>query len=153
VNGKYGHLFVTHPDLCADDLVNEGAVAGLPRPANIGDPFGLMRAADFAGSKVHMAYSWIRPAEGPIHWVNEHQHEDDEVLAWLGSDQHDIHDLGAELYLDIEGERYVVTTSGSVYIPAGTRHCPLGFNSVSRPFIFISMLLNGTYASDQNMPG
>ncbi|RKT54632.1 hypothetical protein C8E97_3279 [Saccharothrix australiensis] len=150
--GKYDHLFVEHMRECADDLVNEGAAAGGERPANIGDPFGLMRGIDVAASKVHMAYSWINPTAERVHWVNDHEHAYDEVLMWMGSNPEDVHDLGAELYLDIEGERHTVTTTGAVYIPAGTRHCPLGFNHVERPFTFIALSLNPEYASDENVP-
>jgi hypothetical protein len=150
--GKYDHLFVTKMRECGTDLVNEGAAAGMPRPGNIGDPFGLMRGEDVARSTVHMAYSWIGPVTEPVHWVNVHEHTYDEVLIWMGSDPKDVHDLGAELYLDIDGERHTTTTTGSVFIPAGTRHCPLGFNRVQRPFTFISLSLSPTYASDENMP-
>ena len=87
-----------------------------------------------------------------MHWLNEHQHTYDEILVWMGSDPNDVHDLGAELYFDIQGERHLVRTTGSVYIPAGTRHCPLGFNVVNRPFTFISLSLSPTYSSDDNMP-
>lgn len=150
---SFSDLFVTKMRECAGDLVNEGAAAGTARPANIGDPFGLMRAADVPQSTVHMAYSWIGPSDEPVHWVNVHEHRYDEVLVWMGNNPDDLHDLGAELYLDIEGERHTTTTTGSVFIPAGTRHCPLGFNYVIRPFTFISLSLNGTYESDENMPG
>ncbi|MBW4720444.1 hypothetical protein [Saccharothrix obliqua] len=150
--GKYDHLFVQNMLECADDLVNEGAAAGGERPANISNPFGLMRGIDVDASKVHMAYSWINPTSERVHWVNDHEHTYDEVLMWMGSDPDNLHDLGAELYLDIEGERHTVTTTGSVYIPAGLRHCPLGFNSVTRPFTFIALSLNPDYASDENVP-
>ncbi|CCH30786.1 hypothetical protein ABZ816_00800 [Actinosynnema sp. NPDC047251] len=150
--GKYDHLFVENMLECADDLVNEGAAAGGERPANIGNPFGLMRGIDVDLSKVHMAYSWINPTSEQVHWVNDHEHSYDEVLMWMGNDPDNIHDLGAELYLDIEGERHTVTTTGAVFIPAGIRHCPLGFNWVKRSFSFIALSLNPDYASDENVP-
>lgn len=40
----------------------------------------------------------------------------------------------------------------SVYIPAGTRHCPLGFNRVDRPFRFSALSLSTEYASDEHLP-
>lgn len=40
-------------------------------------------------------------------------------------------------------ERHIITTSGSVYIPAGLKHCPLGFNRVDRPFRFLAIALSG----------
>lgn len=148
----YEHLFVRHMGNCADDLVNEGAAAGLPDPDNIGEALALMRASDVPQSKIHMTYTWINELSEPVKWVNEHEHEYDEVLIWTGNDPQNPHDLGAEIYFDIEGVRHTVTTSGSVYIPAGTRHCPLGFNRVDRPFRFSALSLNPAYASDENVP-
>ncbi|GAA3864785.1 hypothetical protein GCM10022243_33820 [Saccharothrix violaceirubra] len=150
--GKYDHLFVENMLECGDDLVNEGAAAGGERPANIGFPWGLMRGIDVSASTVHMAYSWINPTSEKVHWVNDHEHTYDEVLMWMGNNPDDPHDLGAELYLDIEDERHVVTTTGAVFIPAGLRHCPLGFNSVTRPFSFIALSLSPAYSSDENVP-
>lgn len=152
MTGKYDNLFVTDMKVCEDDLINEGAAAGVPKPANVSDAFALMRAEDVAQSQVHMTYCWITEASESVQWVNEHEHDYDEVLIWRGSNPDDIHDLGAEIYLDIEGERHIITTTGSVYIPAGTRHCPLGFNRVDRPFTFSALSLSGSYSSDENMP-
>ena len=148
MTGEYEHLIVRHMGLADDDLVNEGAVAtGVPRPAHIGDAFALMRAEDVPGAKVHMTYSWIHPTDTGSHWVNEHEHPYDEVLIFLGSDPDNPHDLGGEAYLWIEGEKYTIDTSGAVYIPAGTRHCPLGFIRVDRPFTFSALSLAPEYRS------
>lgn len=143
----YDHLFVTKMRNADADFENEGEANGFVLPDNVGEGFGLMRASDVEQSKVFMGTCWITESDDPATWVHEHVHEQDEVLMWLGGDPADPHDLGAELYLDIEGERTVVTTSGSVYIPAGTRHCPLGWNKVTRPFRFVSLYLNPTYES------
>lgn len=152
MTGTYDHLFVRHMVDCSDDLTNEGAAAGGERPSNISIPYGLMRAVDVEPSTVHMAFSWIGPCKDAVHWVNDHEHTYNEVLMWMGSNPDDVQDLGAELYLDIEGERHTVTTTGAVFIPAGIRHCPLGFNYVNRPFSFCALSLSGHYESDENMP-
>lgn len=148
----YEHLFVRKMANCADDLVNEGAAAGLPDPPNVGEGLALMRSADVPESSIHMTYCWIHECSEPVQWVNEHVHDYDEVLIWTGNDPHDPHDLGAELYFDIEGVRHTVTTSGSVYIPAGTRHCPLGFVRVDRPFRFSALSLAPNYGSAASRP-
>jgi hypothetical protein len=141
-------LFVTEAKDTADDFTNEGEPAGYVRPANAGIGYGLMRQADVPASTVHMAYNWIHPTTDPALWVHPHRHDHcDELLCWMGGDPADMHDLGAELYLDIEGERHTVTTSGGAYIPKGTKHCPLGWNRVERPFRFMSILLSPVYES------
>lgn len=146
----YERLFFREMRSCAADFIYEGEPAGLPNPANVGEPLGLMRSVDVPESKIHMSHTWIFPVEGPQHWVDEHEHEYDEILIWTGSDPEHPEDLGAELYFEIEGERFSVTTSGSVYIPAGTKHCPLGFTNVRRPFNFSALSLNGSYSSGED---
>ena len=141
--GAYDHLFIRDMKIVNDDLDNEGPAIGEVRPANISDPFGLMRAADVPGSPVHMAYSWIGATSDRVHWVNEHVHDYDEVLMFLGNDPDDKDDLGAEIYMTIEGEKHVITTTSSVFIPAGTKHCPLGFHHVERPFRFMAVAMDG----------
>lgn len=145
--GKYEHLFVRSMRSCAADFVYEGEPAGLPNPANVSEPLGLMRSVDVPESQIHMSHTWIFPIDEPQHWVDEHEHDYDEVLIWTGTDPENPKDLGAELYFEIEGERHTVTTSGSVYIPAGTKHCPLGFSKVTLPFNFSALSLNGSYSS------
>ncbi len=150
MTGTHEHLFIRDMKVVNDDLDNEGPAIGEIRPANISDPFGLMRAADVPGAPVHMAYSWIGSTSDRVHWVNEHVHDYDEVLMWMGSDPANPHDLGGEISIDLEGENYRVTTTGSLYIPAGMRHCPLDFIRVDRPFQFIAMSMGGSYGSVGN---
>lgn len=147
---NYEHLFVRHMGDISEDFTNEGDAAGIKPPTNLGEAFALMRKNEVPQSKIHMSHIWIMPTEESQHWVNEHEHDFDEVLIWTGSDPENPTDLGAEIYMDIEGVRHVITTSGSVYIPAGTRHCPLGFTKVTRPFTFSALSLSPTYVSDEN---
>ncbi len=147
---KYDHLFVTDLPNIGADFTNEGDAAGLPTPTNTGEPLGLVRKEEVPESQIHMSHTWIFETDEPQHWVNEHEHDYDEILIWTGTDPDNPTDLGAELYMDIEGVRHTVTTSGSVYIPAGTRHCPLGFVKVTRPFNFSALSLSPNYTSDEN---
>lgn len=145
--GKYAHLFIRNMKVVNDDLDNEGPAIGEVRPANISDPWGLMRGADIPGAPIHIAYSWIGPTKERVHWVNAHQHDYDEILIWLGSDPKNPFDLGGEISIDIGGENYRVTTSGSLLIPAGVPHCPLAFMRVERPFQFMALSMASAYES------
>ncbi|UOE44395.1 hypothetical protein [Agromyces larvae] len=150
MSNTHAGLFVTHMPNIGEDFTNEGDAAGLPTPTNTGEPLGLMRANEVPQSRIHMSHTWIFETDSPQHWVNEHEHDYDEILIWTGTDPENPRDLGAELYFDIEGVRHSVTASGSVYIPAGTRHCPLGFVQVTRPFNFSALSLSPVYDSDEN---
>lgn len=139
----YEHLFVRELRDCREDMVNEAEAAERPLPANLSRPWALMSAQEVPEAKAYLTMSWVHPTDEPVFWVHEHEHDYDEILTWTGSNPDDIHDLGAELYMEIEGERNIITTSGSVYVPAGTKHCPLGFNRVDRPFRFMALALSG----------
>ncbi|WP_026425110.1 hypothetical protein [Actinokineospora inagensis] len=149
----YEHLFVRKMPNCLDDLVNEGAAGGVVEPDNIGESLALMRSREVPESKIHLTYTWIHECDAPVEWVKEHVHDYDEVLIWHGNDPDNVDDLGAEIYFDVAGVRHTVTTSGSVYIPAGTRHCPLGFNWVARPFRFSALSLSPNYSSGGGLAG
>ncbi|WP_018681016.1 hypothetical protein [Actinokineospora enzanensis] len=152
MTSPYEHLFVRKMPNCLDDLVNEGAASGVVEPPNVGEALALMRSNEVPQSKIHLTYCWIHECSEPVQWVKEHEHDYDEILIWHGNDPDNVDDLGAEIYMDIEGVRHTITTSGSVYIPAGTRHCPLGFNRVDRPFRFSALSLSPNYSSDEHKP-
>ncbi|MGH9045256.1 MAG: hypothetical protein ACRDVP_10580 [Acidimicrobiales bacterium] len=145
---KYGHLFVTDPRDASSDFSDENEEnTGLP---NVGAGYALMGSKEFGESKVFVTTAFIRESPERALWVPEHKHEYDEIICWKGTDPDNPKDLGAELFMTIEGEEHIVTTTGSVYVPAGTNHCPLGWNWVRRPFIFNIIFLHGTYQTDEH---
>lgn len=145
---KYGHLFVTDPrDASADFADENNEDTSLP---NVDPGYALMGSKEFAGSKIFVTNAFIRESSERTLWVPTHRHEFDEIICWKGTDPDNPKDLGAELFMTIEGEEHIVNTTGSVYIPAGTDHCPLGWNWVRRPFMFSIIFLNGTYQTDEH---
>lgn len=139
----YEHLFVRDLVDCRDDMINEAEQVGRPLPQNLSRPWALMRADDVPEAKAYITMSWVHPTDEETFWVQEHEHDYDEMLVFTGSNPENPRDLGAEVYMEIEGERHIITTSSSVYIPAGTKHCPLGFHRVERPFRFLAIALSG----------
>ena len=140
--GKHDGLFVTEAKECAADMVNEGAAAEKPLPFNLSEPWALLRAADVPQASCYITTSWVGAIDHEEEWVEEHVHDYDEVLMFLGNDPDDVNDLGGEIFMTIEGERHLLTTTSAVFIPAGTRHCPLGFTRVDRPLRFVAVALS-----------
>ena len=62
-----------------------------------------------------------------------HTHEYDEILAFFGTDPNNLHDLGAEIELYIDGERNVMNETFMAFIPAGIVHNPLNILKITRP--------------------
>ncbi|GAB3804644.1 hypothetical protein GCM10028798_25280 [Humibacter antri] len=144
--GKHDQLFVKELWDSSASFTAEGEAVGEEQPANLGASLGLMRPAEVPAAQVHMGYCWINPTDEPALWVHPHVHPDhDEVLLWMGNDPENPKDLGARLTMTIDGEEHIITTTGSVFIPRGTPHCPLGWESVERPFRFISLFLGQDY--------
>lgn len=141
--GQYEHLIVRSLRDCREDMLYEAEAAGRELPANLSRPWALMSAYDVPEAKAYLTMSWVNPTDEHVDWVHEHVHDYDEVLTFTGSNPEDANDLGAEVFMTIEGEEHLFTQTGSVYVPAGTRHCPLGFNWVKRPFRFIAVALSG----------
>lgn len=137
----YERLFVKHAPTTQGDFDDEN------EPENLGEGIWLMNDALVPESQINMTHIWIHETSEPELWVHPHVHDYDEVLIWTGGDPDNPRDLGAEIYMDIEGERHTITTSGSVYIPAGVTHCPLGFNRVDRPFRFSALSLAPSYST------
>lgn len=140
---KYDHLFVTHFQECGADMVNEGEAAGKELPGNLSQPWAAMRSQDVPEATAYITTSWVHPVDHEVDWVSEHEHDYDEILMFLGNDPANPDDLGAEVFMTIEGEKHVLTTTSSVFIPRGTKHCPLGFHGVDRPFRFFAVALSG----------
>jgi mannose-6-phosphate isomerase-like protein (cupin superfamily) len=81
--------------------------------------------------------SWLWKAYPDRIWVKEHAHNFDEVFGFYGTDPNNPKDLCGEVEMWIGGERHILTKSCVVFVPKGTKHCPLIIKRVDRPvFMF-----------------
>ncbi|MBO9627371.1 MAG: hypothetical protein J7484_13485 [Microbacterium sp.] len=144
--GRHDGCFNALPDLQVV-FDYEGDGSGIPDPANVQHAYELIGTLEQPQARIHSTYVWITEVAEETPWVAEHVHDYDEVLIWTGSDPSDPRDLGATLRMVVDGEEHIVTRSGSVYIPAGTPHCPLDFIEVRRPFTFSALSLAPEYAA------
>ena len=74
-----------------------------------------------------------------------HAHDFDEVLGFIGSDWEDPSKLNGEIELWLEDEKYILTKSCVVFIPKGLKHLPLNLLRVDRPILHFSMGPETTY--------
>jgi hypothetical protein len=82
-----------------------------------------------------------------------HVHDFDEVIGFIGNDPQNPADLGGEVEFWIEDEKFMLTKSCLVYVPAGLRHCPLRVTRVDRPFLFLAFSSTSKYVKDGVIPG
>jgi len=89
------------------------------------------------GSYYFMA-AWWKKVTGKGSPAEEHDHDFDEYLVFLGTNPEDPDDLGGEVELWIGGEQHMLTKSCAIFIPAGTKHAPIYFRRVDRPIWYLA---------------
>lgn len=67
-----------------------------------------------------------------------HSHSFDEYVLFIGTNPEDQFDLGGEAEFWLGDEKYLITRTCAVFVPAGIPHCPLVIHRVDKPFIFIT---------------
>jgi quercetin dioxygenase-like cupin family protein len=68
-----------------------------------------------------------------------HTHPFDEVIAFVGTNREDPHDLGGEIELWLENKQFVLEKSFLVHIPAGVKHCPLIIRRINSPIFHFAL--------------
>jgi hypothetical protein len=93
-----------------------------------------------------LGISWYhRPPERQM--SGSHKHDVDEIIAFIGSDPENPHELNGEIELWIEDEKHIITKSALVFVPAGVEHCPLKVLKVDKdkPILHFTTVTSGNY--------
>jgi len=77
--------------------------------------------------------------------VEAHTHDFDEVLTFIGTDPDDPYDLCGEVEFWMEDEKLSITSSCSVFVPKGMKHCPFIVRRVDRPIFHFTSGPQGMY--------
>jgi hypothetical protein len=95
-----------------------------------------------------MMNTWTISMSGtkPVKLELAHTHDYAEILGFMGSDVNSVAELGGEIEIWLEDERYIITKSFMVFIPQGMKHCPIIIRKVDKPFLGYAVGLTGTYS-------
>ena len=93
---------------------------------------------------VEAVWLW-KGAADPSTLFPQHVHDHDEVLAFFGTGSEDAYDLGGEIELWLEDEKYLLTRSCLVFVPKGMKHCPIAFKRIDRPIFHFLIVTGGEY--------
>ena len=95
-----------------------------------------------------MNITWYHSAPDmrPLYKHDEHSHDFDELIGFLGSIPDDPYDLGGVIEVGINGEMHRLTKSSIIFLAGGLKHLPLSIISLERPILHFSISMNGTYS-------
>jgi hypothetical protein len=100
--------------------------------------FGLddtvFKGAFYAGTAMY----WDKKGTEPVETIPAHVHDFDEVLVFAGTIKDKPRELGGEIELWLEDEKYIITESTMIYIPKGVKHLPLIVRRIDSPIAFFS---------------
>lgn len=91
-----------------------------------------------------VAWIWPKPEKIVMEGAS-HSHEFDELVTLFGTNPDDTRDLCGEVEFWIEDEKYELTNSCLIFIPKGTKHCPIIFHKVERPIFHFIIGQAGKY--------
>jgi hypothetical protein len=81
-----------------------------------------------------------------------HTHSCDEVMAVIGSDPDHPEELNGEIEFWIEDEKFLITKTCMMYLPAGLQHAPMFPRRVDKPILWADAcpigVMNATYSKD-----
>ncbi|MCQ2406368.1 MAG: hypothetical protein MJ067_04050 [Oscillospiraceae bacterium] len=102
-----------------------------------------------------MNTSWYinAPDFNPLPYHDEHSHDFDELVGFLGSNPEDKEDLGGIIEIGINGELHRLTKSSIIFMPAGMKHLPLRIVELHRPILHFSVSMNPTYYCKRTADG
>jgi hypothetical protein len=68
-----------------------------------------------------------------------HHHDFDEMIGIIGLDpdnpKGNPRGIDGDVSIEMDGDKYTISKSALIYIPAGLKHCPLAFNNIRKPVL------------------
>jgi mannose-6-phosphate isomerase-like protein (cupin superfamily) len=69
-----------------------------------------------------------------------HTHTHDEIIGFCSNDPQNLNDLGGDVEIWVGDEKFNITKSAMLFIPAGMVHCPLVLKRVTRPIFHFTVV-------------
>ena len=123
--GEYGKYFVRGP---------KPNIWNIPTETQVVELDGAI-----VPDSMFFSFSFQQPGYGSWGAHGPHQHPCWEILGFFSTDPADPYNLDAEivLYIGEEMEPHTITQSTLIYVPPETPHCPLVYERMGRPIVFL----------------
>ncbi|MBN2542943.1 hypothetical protein JXI42_08765 [bacterium] len=72
--------------------------------------------------------------------IQQHYHDEDEYIGFIGSNFEKPFELGAEIEFWYEDEKYIIKKSCVLFVPKKLRHAPMIYRKVDSPFFIFSTI-------------
>ena len=94
----------------------------------------------------HVDSYWLWGGGSEVPVETPHTHDFSEVICFVGSNEDDPYDLGGEITIWLDDDKHVIDRTSLIFLPPGTRHCPIVFNCIERPVFFVTIAPTGIYS-------
>jgi quercetin dioxygenase-like cupin family protein len=100
-------------------------------------------------------YLWHFPGKDPMAeeqaGIGPHTHPFGQVISFVGTNEESLFDLGGEVEIWLEDQKFTLNKTFLVYIPAGMRHGPIRINKIERPIWQYVLGSGPKYECDENV--
>ena len=140
--GKYGKYIISDPKLVTELAHHDfSEISGYTFPDEVYLDKDLLEEA---GHWLDIVWIWEIP--DPPDLPGSHVHPFDEIVLLVGSNPHDLRDLGAEIHwvmgVGDDAETFVIDRTTLIFVPKGLAHGPMHFVRVDRPVLNIAIGVN-----------
>ncbi len=136
---KYSKYIITDPKPPPPEIKEKLEAERARRKSNIKSTHLMSVDDEIVKDFFYVDCNWLWSGSAEDTAEEPHAHDFDEVIGFVGSNQEDPHDLGGKITIWLDDKEEVLTKSCLIFVPAGTRHCPILFNRIDRPVFFVTI--------------
>ena len=108
---------------------------------------------DIVKGGYYLQGTWWYKASDVAYPDKPHSHDFDEYLGFIGTNPNDPFDLGGEMELWMDGEKYTLTQTSMIFVPAGGEHAPVYCRRDDTPIWFFATTHQTLYKSTAEPEG
>lgn len=136
---KYSKYIITDPKPLPPELKEKLDAERATRKSTIRSTRLMSVDDEIVKDFFYVDCNWLWSGSAEDTAEEPHAHDFDEVIGFVGSNREDPHDLGGKITIWLDDKKEVLTRSCLIFVPAGTRHCPILFNRIDKPVFFVTI--------------
>jgi hypothetical protein len=107
---------------------------------NPGTSMTYMSDAQVPESNCYLEYSWISEKPVSDYYLPEPSSKAEEIILFIGGDFQNPEDLGSEIELSIDSQKFKVSTTSALYLPQGTKIGPIIWKQYRHPHSVMTLI-------------